>query len=118
MNVEHKIGWGVIVESEFRTRLERELSDPKYAEVKSVTGPGRSGAVAAVYASHWLGVPYIPHGGDVPDSLRPVLVVDTAAESGATLRKAMRKAKTDLGIAFFNEPPRVKFWYENRKGRA
>jgi hypothetical protein len=111
---ERKSGWGIITEPEFRTRLESVLSLPEYAVARSVTGPGRSGAVAAVYASHWLGIPFIPHGHKVPDCLTPILVVDTAAESGATLRKAMRKAGTEMGVALFHEPPRVRFWYENR----
>ena len=51
----------------------------------------RSGAVAAVYASHMLHVPFIPYGQKHPQHLGRLLIVDTARESGATLRKAERK---------------------------
>lgn len=78
-----------------------------------VTGPGRSGAIASAFASHILGVPFIPFRQPVPDKLRPVLIVDTAIWTGATVRKAARLygPGTQFVVAF-NEPPMVKFWYE------
>jgi hypothetical protein len=103
----------VISETEFRERLYRDL---KGVQAGAVTGPGRSGAIASVYASHYLGIPWIPYGENCPAHLRPLLVVDTAADSGKTLRKAVRYygGQTDsvIGIALFIEPPRVRFWYE------
>lgn len=81
----------------------------------SVTGPGRSGAVAAVYASHKEGVPFIPFGQPCPDNLRPLLIIDTAAKSGRTLRKAGARyghSGPVHTLAVFCEPPRVRFWYE------
>ncbi len=81
---------------------------------KAVTGPGRSGAIAAVHASHHLGIPFIPFGKNTP--IRPLLIVDTAVESGRTMRKAWRKyggKDVELRAAFY-EPPRVKFWYERK----
>ena len=103
----------VISEQEFRERLESHLRPYEISNMfKSVSGPGRSGAIAAAYASHFLKVPFIPHGRAVPDKLRPHLVIDTATESRSTLRKSMRKAMTEYGIALFIEPPRVRFWYE------
>lgn len=82
-----------------------------------VTGPGRSGAVAAVYVSHLLRIPFIPYGSKAPPNLWPVLIVDTARESGATLRKAARRYRyADPGVRVaFEEPPRVSFWYEAPK---
>lgn len=81
-------------------------------DVKSVTGPGRSGAVASAIASHMLGVPFVPYGQNIPSKLYPVLVIDTAASTGATLRKAVKKYEVNgavFGLAVFKEPPRVKF---------
>lgn len=79
-----------------------------------VVGPGRSGAIASVYASHHLRIPFIPYGAKAPIHLGRALVVDTAVLTGATMRKAARRYKdADPVISFaFNEPPRVRFWYE------
>jgi hypothetical protein len=99
-----------VTEQEFRDALYRLLDD--YRNVKSVSGPGRSGAVASVYASHYLGVPWFPAGKPPPDHLRPHLVVDTAIKSGATLRRLSRQMDTALTLAVFEEPPRLRFWYE------
>lgn len=107
----------LVSEAEFsvaiRTALNGMVAD-------CVTGPGRSGAVAAVYASHILGIPFIPYGQRVPDNLPRLLIVDTATESGATLRKAVRKYNAmhlpePLVVAVYQEPPRVMFWYESGK---
>lgn len=102
----------VITEPEFATALRRRLL---ITGVKSVTGPGRSGAIASVYASHMLGLPWIPYGDPCPQHLRPLLIVDTAMKTGRTMRKAYRRYEdgTAIGIAVFNEPPRVRFWYED-----
>ena len=79
----------------------------------AVTGPGRSGAVAGVYASHLMGIPFIPFGQPCPDKLRPLLIVDTARKSGRTLRKAERRYGGACVVAWvFDEPPRIRFWYE------
>lgn len=101
----------LVSEPEFRERLSAVLSPLRNAGYKSITGPGRSGAIAAAYASHFLGIPFITHGRPQARML-PCLVVDTATESGRTLKRALRKARGSKAIALFNEPPRVKFWYE------
>jgi hypothetical protein len=46
-----------------------------------------------------------------------VLIVDTARESGATVRKALRRYKAfdPLECVAFHDPPRVAFWYEAPK---
>lgn len=105
----------IIGEDEFRARM-AELLSGILEPVGSVTGPGRSGAVAAVYASHMLGVPFIPYGNPAPP-LGRLLIVDTARESGRTLRKAERRysAADPLVVVAFEEPPRVAFWYEAPK---
>ena len=110
---------------------ERVISEAEFAErafewarcmapsVAAVTGPGRSGAVASVYLSHMLGVPFLPFKamGDIGES--PILIVDTAIQSGRTLRKVVswyeRRNKNVISHAFYNEPPRVRFWYETRR---
>lgn len=101
----------VVSELEFQKVLKSKLLG---LQVRAVTGPGRSGAIASVYTSHILGVPFIPYGTPCPDHLRPLLIVDTAKKSGETLRKAERKyANGDcITIWCYNEPPRVRFWYE------
>lgn len=106
----------IISEAEFTIRIREILADTQ-PNVGSVTGPGRSGAVAAVYASHILGVPFIPYGSKCPAHLGSLLIIDTAMESGATLRKAERRYSdaSPVVIACYHEPPRVAFWYEARK---
>lgn len=103
-----------ITEPEFTAALRAALETSLLAgTARSVTGPGRSGAVAAVYASHMLGVPFLPFGQPGPS---PVLVIDTAEQSGATMRRAVRRYEAmgllAAGLSVFNEPPRVRFWYE------
>jgi hypothetical protein len=106
----------VITEPEFAARIAQIVNDVP-ANVGSVTGPGRSGAVAAVYASHILHIPFIPYGAPAPDHLGRLLIVDTARESGRTLRKAERRYEQSDPFVWvgFEEPPRVAFWYEATK---
>lgn len=103
----------VIQPKELHSRLALAVQGIK---VGSVTGPGRSGAIASAMASHILGVPFIPFGAKAPTHLGPLLIIDTARASGATLRRAERKyADADpLVVACFEEPPRVAFWYERQ----
>ena len=103
-----------ISEAEFSEKIHAALSGIKAG---SVTGPGRSGAIAAVYASHILRIPFFPYKCPAPVDLGPVLVIDTATESGATLRKAARlySAANPVVVSVFREPPRVYFWYEAGK---
>lgn len=105
------------------TRIMRIVSEAEFSgairlrllgvQARAVVGPGRSGAVASVYASHILGIPFIPYGTECPEHLRPLLIVDTARKSGATLRKAERRYGGDCVVVHvFDEPPRLRFWYE------
>lgn len=107
----------IVSEQEFRDELDGLLKTLEGVEFGAVTGPGRSGAVAAVYTSHKLGVPFIPYGQPAPSHRGPLLIIDTAVQSGRTLRKATNKyAYADpVAKAVYNEPPRVKFWYEQRE---
>lgn len=111
----------IISETEFDTALRAMLAANDYEAVGCVTGPGRSGAVAAVYASHILKVPFIPYGQKAPTTLGRLLIVDTAQQSGKTLRKAARKYETATPLVSFvydeADPAcgRVIFWYESPK---
>jgi hypothetical protein len=106
----------IVSESEFAERLRVVLGNHRLEHIGAVTGPGRSGAIAAVYASHILHVPFIPYGRLCPEKFK-LLIIDTARESGRTLRKAARwYRKVDpTVIALYEEPPRVAFWYEASK---
>ncbi len=95
----------------FTSKLKHLRDNHRLLEnVDYVTGPGRSGAIAAVYASHFLGLPFVPYKHKIEG--KRALVVDTAIESGATLRKASRLYGNAPIVYGFSEPPRVKFWYE------
>lgn len=101
----------IISETEFDMKIREVLQE---LNVGVVTGPGRSGAVASVYASHILSIPFIPYGEDIPVNLGKLLIIDTAIETGRTLRKAKKKyANCDsIVVSIYQEPPRVAFWYE------
>ena len=109
--------WRLITEHEFSIRMHEILKDEEAIKCACVTGPGRSGAIASVYASHILGIPFFPYGCFPPESLGRLLIVDTASESGKTIRKAHKRYK-DFNPAVwigYQEPPRVYFWYESGK---
>jgi len=99
-----------ISERRFKATFLKKL--PTHHNYDFVTGPGRSGAVAGVYASHYLSIPFIPYGQKPKGKF---LIVDTATNSGRTLRKASRKYNNADCIYAFKEPPRVRFWYETIK---
>lgn len=103
--------WNPVTPEEFQQKLIEALT-PLKGQFAAVTGPGRSGAIASVYASHFLGIPWVPLHKAVTTPLRPLLLIDTATETGATMRKAQRRTGAAKMIALYDEPPRVKFWYE------
>lgn len=108
----------VISEPEFRMKILTRLGD-RFQGCGCVTGPGRSGAIAAVYASHILRIPFIPYKQVPPETLGKLLIIDTAMETGATIRKAEawyrnKGVNTQLEV-LYHEPPRVVFWYESSK---
>lgn len=110
----------IISEQEFKEKLLQKLSslDGCLDEIRYVTGPGRSGAVASVYASHILGIPFVPYKQIPKSELGAVLIVDTATESGKTMRKAIRYYEKHIkvfSLSVYQEPPRVAFWYESDK---
>ena len=97
----------IVEEAEFSATVTERLAG--LTGYDFVTGPGRSGAIAAVYASHFLGIPFIPYKASCPG--RP-LIVDTACLTGRTIRKASKVYGGADFIAFYQQPERVKFWYE------
>lgn len=107
----------IISEQEFVEELWKKLYWTPACLANSVTGPGRSGAIAAVYTSHILGIPFLPYGSIPKSELYPILLIDTATESGKTLRKIRRKywMVPYYSMAIYAEPPRVAFWYEAPK---
>ena len=111
----------IVAESPFKFSLSRSLHDLR-GKFRAVIGPGRSGAVASVYASHFLGIPFVSEGDwdKIPYKLSPVLIVDTAKKTGRTMRKLASKLRgvgiVSERVAIFNEPPRWTFWYEDWKG--
>ncbi|MEO1102703.1 MAG: hypothetical protein AAFW98_03055 [Pseudomonadota bacterium] len=102
----------VVGEGEFRQALYAALNTLDFTP-DFVVGPGRSGAVAAVYASHYLRVPFVPYKCRIAGA-RP-LCIDTARQSGSTLRKASRLYDGAPTLAVYEEPPRVRFWYEDTR---
>ena len=101
----------IIGEKEFRIKLKEKL---KGINARSVTGPGRSGSIASVYASYFLNIPYIPYKQKCPEKLMPILIIDTARNTGRTLRKAKNVyGENSIKLYIFEEPPRIYFWYEN-----
>ncbi len=110
----------VVSEQEFVAKARQLFTSAEVLQpCRAVVGPGRSGAIAAVYASYMLGIPFLPYGVKCPERLRPLLIIDTALYSGATLRRAERRYATrnpnDTVVAWlFDEPPVVNFWYGER----
>lgn len=84
----------------------------------AVMGPGRSGAIVAVYLSHLLGIPFFPFTTRLPEKIKGVLVADTCVQSGRTLRKIKARLGSRCINTFFvyKEPPRLKMWYEFADG--
>lgn len=111
-----------ISEAEFAEALRAALSGIDAPDF--VTGPGRSGAIAAVYASYVLHRPFVPYGHKPGEDGASVLVIDTVAMSGRTIRKAearysrMNRRTTALTVYPQNDR-RHHFWFESpgRNGR-
>ena len=104
-----KVAW-----EEFETRA-KEVLEPYRGKFKSVTGPKRSGAIASVFASHYLGLVWFPYGREIPSILKPSLIIDTAIMSGRSLRRCKKMVGEDCEmVALFKEPPVVSFFYERK----
>lgn len=115
--------WERITEDEWRTKFYDKLQFLSGNDYSFVTGPGRSGAVAAVYASHYLNIPFKPHKAGNYERDHRVLIVDTVEYTGKTLRKASswyEKRGLLVDVAFALKETRghyFKLWYEtNLKG--
>lgn len=110
--------WERVTEEQWRAAFYAELNEMKGVKFDFVTGPGRSGHVAAVYASHYLGIPFKPHKCGVYKEGEVVLVVDTVKYTGKTLRKAQQwyaKRGLIVAVAYALDETRghyYKMWYE------
>lgn len=104
-----------VLEPEFQEEARIQLAAEIFRTVDSVTGPGRSGAIAASYASHILGVPFLSYGVPPSSSVSHLLVIDTVWSTGGHLRRAMElyaPLVRTTSYALFREPPLIKFWFE------
>lgn len=110
--------WERMSEENWRTEFYASLDKLDPSKYDFVTGAGRSGAVAAVYASHYLGLNFKPHkSGNYHDD-KSVLIVDTVEYTGKTLRKAKswyERRGLIASTAFAIKESRghyFKMWYE------
>lgn len=112
--------WTVVTHDQFEQRLV-EVLQPLHGLFVAVTGPGRSGALAAVYASHYLKIPYVvpKNTAMLERSLGKLLIIDTALYTGKTLRR-LSNWYSNRGIAneyrFLFQETRgnlLKFFYED-----
>jgi adenine/guanine phosphoribosyltransferase-like PRPP-binding protein len=100
----------IISEIEFSNKL-TEILSPLKGKFSYVTGPGRSGAISAVYASHFLDIPFVPFGSF--QEAKNILIIDTISQSGKTLRKANKLYTKGQSITVFGQHQnRYRFWYE------
>jgi adenine/guanine phosphoribosyltransferase-like PRPP-binding protein len=105
----------VVSEAEFSKMVGDALTG--VARPDFIVGPGRSGAVAAVYVSYRLHCPFVPFGHPGGAKGSSVLIVDTVSMSGRTIRRAAAKyermgfAVSTLTIVPQNQK-RHHFWYE------
>jgi len=106
----------MVQEREFAGLVRTALQDLPAPDF--IVGPGRSGAIAAVYASYHLHRPFVPYGHRGAEPGARVLVIDTVSMSGRTMRKAKGRYER-LGYvvdAVTVVPPNQKrhhFWFEN-----
>lgn len=113
------MAWERMSESEWREKFFLALDQVDTTGISFVTGPGRSGAVASVYASHYLGLNFKPHKAGNYDKDTKVLIVDTVEYTGKTLRKAeawYKKRGLEVVVVFAVKETRghyYKMWYEN-----
>lgn len=113
--------WNHLTEQAFRVHFYEALDRVDKNSFDFVTGPGRSGAVASVYASHYLGLPFIPHKAGDYITFESVLVVDTVEYTGRTLRKASKwyqKRGLSVKTVFGFKEHRghyYKLWYEGEE---
>lgn len=106
----------MITEPEFVTQLRETLADPVYATVASVTGPGRSGAMASIYASQLLDIEYVPCGRE-PRTGGPILLIDVADTTMYGLNKLAKRYKDydQVLCLVFEVEKSVPMWFELSK---
>lgn len=120
-----KTVWHPISETQFREALKETLATfmqdtPTCDHPNFVTGPGRSGAITAVYTSHILNIPFVPHKQSI-NREGNLLIIDTVSYTGKTLAKSLswynRNSRFELIHDLFVFPESrsnyYKFWYES-----
>lgn len=101
-----------VTEAEFAERV-RAVRDTVIAgKYDLVTGPGRSGAIAAVYVSHATGIPFMPYKCWISPESKKILVVDTVSMSGKTIRRASRVYDGADTMVFYEADKKIHFWFE------
>lgn len=103
----------MVSETNFKQRMIEKMKTFNLSQYKFVTGPGRSGAIASVYVSHYYNLTFINYKSNISDEFKSkVLVVDTAEKTGRTVRKAAKIYNNEY-VTFFNgaELHHI-FWYE------
>lgn len=105
----------MVGEREFASLLADALKD--VTPPAFIVGPGRSGAIAAVYASYHLHRPFVPYGHKGAEAGARVLVIDTVSMSGKTMRKAKSRYErlgyvVDAVTVVPQNQKRHHFWFE------
>lgn len=103
-----------ITEKAFKKKLTERLAIFKEHKPDFVTGRGAHGVVAAVYASTFLGVPYLQFGWDSKG--KNMLVVAGACGTGKSLKRLTqelaKKAAYVEGVAIYEQAEKIDFWFE------
>lgn len=107
----------LIDEPTFRAALNMALDNIGPSNFDYVVGPGRSGAIASAYASHRSGIPFVPWNQRIRGDKRRVLMVDTAMQTGKTMRRAVARYEKFgyevTPLAVYNCPDtHFIFWFE------
>lgn len=102
-----------ISETQFRLDMKSKLSHINIEELKFVTGPGRSGAIASVYVSHMTHLSFVPYKSGNFKETDKFLIVDTASMTGRTIRQANNYYQGSKYMVVYDNPAiRHVFWYE------
>lgn len=102
-----------ITESEFQDRLREALSDHEVHFARWVTGPGRSGAIAAVYASYFLNIPYVQFGYAARPEGAPLVIDITECRKNFRDADRLYGHLSPIKIALFEIKPYQSFWFKD-----
>lgn len=100
----------IVTEAEFKALIQEIYTDIP-SDVEWVTGPGRSGAIAAVYVSYAFGLPFIPYCSLGPAHKRG-LIIDMQPLSSLVRRKAEKRYYGAHIMSLYDTAADRVFWYE------